>query len=110
MEIISEGDKPEIKLTVMFSHRHAAVAAGLGEMGLNSLFLDPKLGPRIRLASIITEAPMEANPLIEKRVCQPEHCGEACVKACPPQALVGNGLVKHYTCRYYRSEGANFFQ
>ncbi|MDF2876117.1 MAG: Iron-sulfur cluster-binding protein [Sporomusa sp.] len=29
-----------------FSHRHAAVAAGLGEFGLNNLFLTPEYGPR----------------------------------------------------------------
>ena len=105
--IISEGSNPAMKMLGIFSHRHTAVAAGLGEIGLNSLLLDPKLGPRIRLVSIITEDPMEADPLLEKRICQPERCGEACLKACPPRALVGKGVVEHYTCRYYRSKEAN---
>ena len=107
IKIISEGEKPEMKMMGVFSQRHAAVAAGLGEIGLNSLLLDSKLGPRIRLVSVITEAPLEADPLLEKRICQPERCGEACLKACPPRALVGKGVVEHYTCRYYRSKEAN---
>src|SRR4030042_4900984 len=32
------------------SHRHAAVAAGLGEFGWNNLFMTPDAGPRVRLA------------------------------------------------------------
>ena len=41
---------------VLFSHRHAAVLAGLGEFGLNNLLLTPQYGPRVRLDSVITTA------------------------------------------------------
>ncbi|MDR1797007.1 MAG: hypothetical protein LBR44_06105 [Clostridiales Family XIII bacterium] len=64
-----------------FSHRHAAVAAGLGEFGLNNLLLTPQWGPRNRFTSIITRAPLVADPLLEGDICLREKCA-LCVKAC----------------------------
>ena len=73
-----------------FSHRHAAVAAGLGEFGLNRLLLTPEFGPRQRLISIITDAPLVPDPLYTgPKLCRPDVCGELCVKLCPPEALAG---------------------
>lgn len=73
-----------------FSHRHAAVAAGLGEFGLSGLLLTPQFGPRQRLVSIITDAPLEPSPMYEgPAVCRPDSCGRACIKACPTRALRG---------------------
>jgi epoxyqueuosine reductase len=71
-----------------FSHRHAAVAAGLGEFGTSGLLLTPEFGPRQRLVSIITDAPLEPSPMYDgPKVCRPEVCGKACVAACPTGAL-----------------------
>ena len=69
-----------------FSHRHAAVAAGLGTFGLNNLLLTPQFGPRQRLVSIITDAPLVADPLPSTPACLGRSCSE-CVKACPAHAL-----------------------
>ena len=69
-----------------FSHRHAAVAAGLGEFGLNNLLLTPRYGPRQRLVSIITTAPLEPDPIIEKPICLGEKCS-LCIKRCPAGAF-----------------------
>ena len=69
-----------------FSHRHAAVAAGLGTFGLNNLLLTKQYGPRQRLVSIITSAPLKADALIEKTFCLGEKCS-LCVKTCPAHAL-----------------------
>jgi len=69
-----------------FSHRHAAVAAGLGVFGLNNLLLTPQYGPRQRLVSIITEAPLKPNPLLKKSLCLGAKCA-LCVKKCPAHAL-----------------------
>lgn len=52
-----------------FSHRHAAVRAGLGEFGLNSLVLTPEYGPRIRLNSVITSIQLEPEPIIGEKLC-----------------------------------------
>jgi epoxyqueuosine reductase QueG len=71
-----------------FSHRHAAVAAGLGEFGTSGLLLTPEFGPRQRLVSIITDAPLEPSPMYGgPALCRPEICGMACVAACPTGAL-----------------------
>ncbi len=52
---------PRINKDLMgvFSHRHAAVLAGLGEIGLSNLLITPQFGARVRLVSIITEVPLE---------------------------------------------------
>lgn len=65
----------------LFSHRHAAVRAGLGEFGLNNIVITPQYGPRVRFNSVITEAELAPSPLLEKKVCLGEKCS-LCVKAC----------------------------
>ena len=73
-----------------FSHRHAAVAAGLGQFGFSGLLLTPEFGPRQRLVSIITDAPLEPSPMhTEPSLCRPDACGHACIKACPTRAMTG---------------------
>lgn len=64
-----------------FSTRHAAVAAGLGEFGLNNLLLTPQYGPRNRFVSLITRAPLVADLLLQKPVCLGEKCA-LCLKKC----------------------------
>jgi epoxyqueuosine reductase len=74
------------------SHKHAAVAAGLGQIGWNNLFLTPQFGPRQILCSVITDAPLEADPLYGGRVCKPEECGYACIGVCPTNAISRIGM------------------
>ena len=64
-----------------FSHRHAATRAGLGEFGYNNIVLTPQFGPRQRFNSIITEAELVPDPLIEEPICLRDECG-LCMKAC----------------------------
>jgi ferredoxin len=59
---------------------YAAVAAGLGEIGYSHTFLSPEFGPRQRFQVILTDAPLEADPLLEKPLCG--ICGK-CVAVCP---------------------------
>ncbi|MGE5530574.1 MAG: 4Fe-4S binding protein, partial [Bacteroidota bacterium] len=59
---------------------HAAVAAGLGEIGYCRIFLSPEFGPRQRFQVILTDAPLEADPMLEKNLCG--GCGQ-CVSVCP---------------------------
>ena len=63
-----------------FSHRHAAVLAGLGEFGLNNLLLTPQYGPRQRLMSVITTAELEPDPLYPDPICLGPKCG-LCLEA-----------------------------
>ena len=78
-----------------FSHRHAAVAAGLGEFGWSGLLLTPQFGPRQRLVSIVTDAPLEASPMYDgPRLCRPTSCKRVCVSACPTRAMTGRVSVE----------------
>jgi epoxyqueuosine reductase QueG len=69
-----------------FSQRHAAVLSGLAEFGINNVAVTPQYGPRVRFNSVITEAPLEPNSLLEEKVCLGESCG-ICVTECPPGAI-----------------------
>ena len=64
-----------------FSHRHAAVLAGIGEFGFNNLVITEKFGLSIRFMSVITEAEIEQDPLLTDPICLGEKC-LACINAC----------------------------
>jgi len=73
-----------------FSHRHAAVAAGLGELGWNRLLITPQFGAYQRLISVITNAPLAGDPMYEgPPLCDREKCGDKCMENCPVNAFVG---------------------
>lgn len=63
----------------------AAQAAGLGEIGLNGLFLSPEFGPRQRLAMLITDMELDEFDEIQKPyLCK--NC-RACAEQCPLGAI-----------------------
>jgi epoxyqueuosine reductase len=64
-----------------------AVAAGLGQLGLNGQLLTPFAGPRIRLNVIITNAPLLLDEPVDYGV--PAVCDacKACVRNCPTGAI-----------------------
>jgi epoxyqueuosine reductase QueG len=101
VQIIQEKPKPKIKMMGDFSHRHAALKAGLGEFGLASYIVTKLYGPRIRFASLICDANLEPDSS-SKNICDPVSCDNACVRVCPPKALRGDGTIDHYLCRNYR--------
>jgi epoxyqueuosine reductase QueG len=86
------GKIPE-KIVSDFSHKHTAVACGLGKFGLNNLVLSPKWGPRLRLTAIITDAEFEYPPIPIENLCLINEC-KRCVEICPVHAL--DGWEKHY--------------
>lgn len=67
------------------SHMHAAVAAGLGEIGWSGLTITPEFGSRCRFISIVTDAQLVPTPMYDgPRLC--DMCGE-CIKHCPSRAM-----------------------
>ena len=97
-----------------FSHRHAAVAAGLGTFGLNKLLLTPQYGPRQRLVSIITQAPLEPDPMLSEPVCLGTKCS-LCIKECPAQAFerseeVDVYGVKSHSVKFHKSVCNDYYK
>ncbi|PIZ17388.1 hypothetical protein COY52_04645 [Candidatus Desantisbacteria bacterium CG_4_10_14_0_8_um_filter_48_22] len=82
-------DKPAPDVFIQL--RIAAVAAGLGEIGWSKMFLSPEFGPRQRLACVITDAPLEPDPLFKGGLC--DKC-MMCVKDCPVGAIPKDKTVK----------------
>ncbi|MDR0875771.1 MAG: 4Fe-4S binding protein [Clostridiales Family XIII bacterium] len=75
------------------THYYAAVAAGLGEIGWSNICLTPEYGPRQRLISLITDAPLAPDPLYTgDPLC--DGCLQ-CAKRCPTQAFTKevNGML-----------------
>lgn len=80
--------------TSLFSHRHAAVRAGLGEFGLNNLVITPEYGPRVRFASVLTAAPLEPSPLLAEKTCLGVKCS-LCLKHCGPEGVLTPAPAAH---------------
>lgn len=88
-----DGDRPAPNVYPDFDY--AAVACGLGEIGLNGLFLSPRFGSRQRFHMIITDAEIEADPLFEGSIC--DKCGK-CAEVCPLGAIDTENTVTVDVC------------
>jgi epoxyqueuosine reductase QueG len=91
----------------LFCYKHAAVLAGLGTLGRNSLLITPGFGPRVRLACLLTEAPLEETPSVQEDLCV--GCN-ACVRDCPAEAIQAPEQgrpykINRFACRAYRQAG-----
>jgi epoxyqueuosine reductase len=73
------------RLCGLFSHKMAAHLAGLGWIGKSCCLITPAAGPRVRWATVLTDAPLTPG------VPMAERCGDCtvCVDACPAQAFTG---------------------
>ncbi|MBU1274452.1 MAG: epoxyqueuosine reductase [Proteobacteria bacterium] len=69
-----------------FPHKTAATRAGLGWVGNNCQLINRRLGPWLRLGTVLTDAPLAPDRPVEKSYCGT--CAE-CVSACPAGALKG---------------------
>lgn len=70
----------------LFSHRHAAARAGLGEFGLNNLVITPEHGPYVRFVSVLTAADLLPDPLLNKKACLGVKCS-LCLEPCGGHVL-----------------------
>lgn len=95
------------KLIGLVSHKLVGHQAGLGWIGKNALLITPQVGPRLRLGTVLTDAPLIPGTPMD------DQCGDcrACVDACPPKALLGRNFhaederaarVKVDMCEAYR--------
>lgn len=75
----------QTRLEGAFSHKLAAHLSGLGWIGKSCLLITPDHGPRVRLATVLTDMPLQpGEPLAS---C----CGDCrqCVDICPAKAFTG---------------------
>ena len=75
---------------------YAAVACGLGEIGMNGLFLTPQYGSRQRFHMIITDAEIEESPIFQGNIC--DGCGK-CIESCPLGAIDAENLQEISVCQ-----------
>ncbi|MHB1418528.1 MAG: 4Fe-4S binding protein [Bacillota bacterium] len=75
--------------------RGVAVAAGLGTRGESGLLITKRFGPRVRLGSVLTDAPLTASPALDEELCT--KCGN-CIERCPAHALLGDGGINKKAC------------
>lgn len=81
-------------------HKTAAVLSGLGFVGKSGLFLSEKYGSKVRLATILTDMPLQSElPIIENGC---KDC-KLCMQACPAGAIYGE-LPKTNGERNYDAE------
>jgi epoxyqueuosine reductase QueG len=73
------------KVIGQLSLKHAAVSAGMGQIGRSNLLLTEEFGPHQRLGAIVTEAPLEPDPVKEWNLCI-SGC-KRCEESCPVGAL-----------------------
>lgn len=77
------------------SHKKIGYLAGLGWIGRSNLLVNPDLGSRFRLVTVLTDLPMNADVPIE------ENCGQCrqCIPVCPAQAIDEDPLnFDHWAC------------
>jgi epoxyqueuosine reductase QueG len=73
----------------LISMKHAAVLAGLGTLGKNTLLINSKYGNMLTLGAVLTELDLPSDPPALK-LCI-DGC-DLCIKNCPAQALSETGI------------------
>ena len=88
------------------SHKKIGLFAGLGWIGRNNLLVNPELGARFRLVTVLTDMPLKVDEPINS------DCGEcrACISVCPADAIKENPEdFDHFACfeklKEFRKEG-----
>ena len=69
---------------VLVDYRVAAYLAGMGQIGYSKVFLTPEFGPFQRFTVILTDAPLEPDPIFEGKLC--DRCMR-CARACTGKAI-----------------------
>jgi epoxyqueuosine reductase QueG len=99
------------KLYALFNHKMAATSAGIGWVGKNGLLISPEHGPRLSLATVLTDAPIAPDAPVEAG-----RCGACtlCRDHCPSGAITGAEwsrrdpfveLVRLGRCRRHKAAG-----
>jgi epoxyqueuosine reductase len=93
--LLDEGHRAEVLVDDnRLVDRAAAVRAGVGWWGKNTMVLVPGSGPWVLLGSVATDAPLPTDAPMRRS------CGtcEACLPACPTGALTAPGVLDARRC------------
>lgn len=90
-------------LEAVISYKHTAEAAGVGNIGMSSLLITEKYGPRVLLNLCLTEAALKSTAGKAQKNCR--YCN-ICVLKCPAKALgrpkAGEAYaLNKFACRTY---------
>ncbi len=90
-------------LEAVIPYKQTAEAAGLGNIGMSSLLITEKYGPRVQLTLCLTEAVLKSTAGKPQKNCR--YCN-VCVVKCPAKALgrpkAGEAYaLNKYACRTY---------
>jgi len=80
----------------ILSLKHAAVLAGLGQMGKNTLLVNRQFGNLLWLGAVLVDVALAADPVADYSPC-PASC-RICLDSCPAQALDGIS-IEQKKCR-----------
>jgi epoxyqueuosine reductase len=84
----------------ILSLKHAAVLAGLGAMGKNTLLINERYGNMVWLGALLLSVELEPDPLATYNACR-DRC-RICLDACPQHALDGT-TIDQKLCREHCS-------
>lgn len=93
------------KANVSYPAKEAAIRAGLGIIGLNSLLITPKYGSRVVIILMVTDIEI---PLRTEILCAGHECQmcRMCAKSCPVGAIDDEGMTHPERClRNFMMEG-----
>jgi epoxyqueuosine reductase QueG len=103
-------DKKTGRYRNVVSVKHAAVLAGLGYIGKNSLLINPEFGNMIWLSAVLTNAEFEPDAIITETC--PEGCN-LCIDNCPVNAIKrDNQEMDQEAClkyAFHTNERENFY-
>ena len=85
----------DIEPPALFPHKTAATSAGLGWIGKTALFVSPRFGPAVRLATVFTDLDLPAGePVVESGCGACRACVDACPAGCGRDALWRPGMAR----------------
>jgi len=67
------------------SHRHVAMAAGIGRLGRGGFLVTPRYGGAVQLVTVLTTAELKPDSILTENPCQ--DCPQPCVSICPVKAI-----------------------
>ncbi|MCR4435712.1 MAG: epoxyqueuosine reductase [Clostridiales bacterium] len=81
----------------LLSMKHAALLAGIGSMGKNTLIINKKYGNMLNMGAVLTNLDLKSDPFSEKMCI--DGC-RLCLDSCPQKALDGQ-TANQKLCREY---------